>query len=1079
MLRKNLQRIAGMLSLVCAFSVVQAQAQERQISGTVTAADNGEPLPGVNVAIRGTTQGTTTDVDGEYQISITENSQELRFSMVGFTTIDETVGDRSVIDVALSEAALELDDMVVTAFGMERERRSLGYSTQSVGTQDLSEALETNVVNSLRGRISGVEISQSPTAGGSSGILIRGVGSITGDNMPLIVVDGIPIDNQSSSGGAGWGGIDYGDGIGGVSATNIEDLTVLKGPNAAALYGARASNGVIVITTKSGHERDGIGVSVNSNVTFDQIGMKPQFQNKYGTGYSMNYDDAYGNGLYEGETYPNYTGSLDQHGPPLDGTLILISRMPELGPISATPQSRDDVYDFYNTGVTANNSIAFSGGDDATTYRLSLTDQRNQGVVPNSEFGSNSAALRVTSQVSDRLLVDGKATYQRHEGINRPSIGSNFQNTFQNLYMMPPFVDLAWLEDYKRPDGTPRNISGGYPMNPYWMINEIQNDDRRNRVYGFISATYDFTDWLNATFRAGTDTYQDQRFRREAVGTRTNRQGMVNNTSFAVQENNYDFTLNAVRDLSADFSSSLILGGNLMQSRTERTTLRGTNLDIPDLYHISNANSVDPQSYLARKEMQSLFALGQLGYRDYVYLDLTARNDWSSTLGLDNQSFFYPSASLAFVFSDAFDIDSPILTHGKLRASWAQTGNDASVYQTLPGYSLNSLDFDGVRMAEVPDQIPLIDLKNELTTSWEFGADIRLFENRLAFDVTAYSSSVENQIFPVSVSGATGYTQRLINAGKMDNQGIEVSVNARPVETQDFMWNLGLNISRNRSEVVELAEGVTSHSIVPDPGIGQAQLEAQPGQPYGDFYSLVQARTEDGRIELEQTGELKTAEDREVIGNMQPDFLGGITNEIRYRGFSLGAVLDYRFGGEIISLTMREGYAKGNGVLTEERSEEMYHEGVIENLYNEDGDLYRASLAEEMDWDIDDFSGAEEAADKTYRENDEPVDPVGYYPARGWGALAENWLVNGSYVSLTEVTLGYALSPSVLEQTPFTGLKFSIVARNLAYLHMNENLRKMGVPPLSQASRDPASMAFEESNFPLLRSVGFNINAQF
>lgn len=1071
--RKKILYILGILSFVCIFTVTQTQAQDRQVTGTVTAADDGEPLPGVNVTIRGTTRGTTTDVDGEYEILVSDNNQELRFSMVGYTTRDVTVGEQFVIDIALSETALQLEDMVVTAFGMERERRSLGYSTQSVSAQDLSEARETNIVNSLRGRVSGVEITQSPVPGGSSGILIRGVSSLTGDNMPLIVVDGVPIDNQQlQAPSVASGGIDYGDGIGGVRAENIEDLTIMKGPNAAALYGARGANGVVVITTKSGENRSGIGVEVNSNVTFDRIGMKPQFQNGYGPQYSFDWDDVPLT-THEGEEYPLVNPGVDQHGPPLDGRLIILQGMPELGPIPATPQPRDNIYDFYNTGVTANNSIAFSGGDQNTTYRLSFSDQRNEGVVPRSNFGSNSAGLRITSNLSDRLRIDGRANYYRHSGDNRAAIGTNFNNTFLNLMMTARFVDLDWLEDYKRPDGTMVNSSTNPSLtNPYWIVNERLNEDTRDRVYGFVSANYRFTDWLDLNVRAGTDTYHDQRFLRAPItDNNANLNGMVANHSFRVQENNYDFMLSAVRDLNADFSSSLSVGGNYLYRQREHTGNVGSNLSVPNLYHISNANSINNIYDLNRREMQSLFAMGQIGYRDYVYLDLSARNDWSSTLGLENQSFFYPAASMSLVFSDAFNIDSPILTFGRLRASYAQTGNDADPYRTSSGFNLSSIDYNGARMTTIPGTIPLLDLKNELTSSWEFGADIRLFENRLSLDVATYLASTENQIFAVPISNATGYSNRLINAGQVDNQGIELAVNARIVETQSFMWDLGLNASRNRSEVVELAPGIETHHLANG---GRANLLARPGQPYGDIQATVPVRNEEGRLILNQDGTLLRAPEQDIIGNMQPDFIGGIMNEISFRGFSLGAVMDYRVGGDIISITKGEGLAKGTGIHTQDRSSEMFYEGLIPNMYNEDGVLFESHLASENNWDIEDFT-----EDGTYRENNQPVDPVAYYPQRFWGSMAEFWLEDGTYLALNELTLGYNFSETTLTKTPFTSLRVSLVGRNLAYLYMDSDFRKMGVPPLSSNSRHPGSMAYEETNFPLLRTLGFNINAQF
>lgn len=1042
--------LMGLISSVVAMNL----NAQRIVSGTVTSSDDGEVIVGVNVFIQGTQTGTATDLNGEYEIEVTDDEQILTFSMVGFESYQIPVGTRSIINVQLEVLEAELDELVVTAFGIQRERRSLGYSVQSVNTQSLATARETNVINNLRGRVAGAEFTQSPTAGGSSGILLRGVGSITGDNMPLIVVDGVPIDNSSYTGSVGWGGIDYGDGMGGVKADDIEELTVLKGPNASALYGARASNGVVLITTKTGQRREGIGIEFNSNVTFDQIGMKPKLQNKWGPGYGLDWDDAWGTVEWEdGNRYPEYTGSTDSHGPLLDGRQIVLRHRPDLGVVTATPQPRDNFYSFYETGVTANNSIAFSGGDAVTTYRLSFSDQRNEGVVPNSEFASNTVALRITSNITENLRVDGRANYYRHEGTNRPYLGQSLAgNTFLNFLITPRFVPLEWLDDYITPDGRPINIASRYPTNPNWMVTQRQNEDTRDRIYGFISANYNFTEWLSLMVRAGTDTYFDQRFARAAIHDPGEQDGMVENRAIRVQENNYDFLLNASKDLSEDFSGYLSFGGNYLFRSSENTGNVGRNLSIPGLYHINNANSVTNTYNVQNREMHSLYAMGQIGYRHFLYLDLSARNDWSSTLGVGNESFFYPSASLSFVLTDAFNLESSLLTLARLRASYAETGNDTWPYRTKAGYNLSSTDYNGVRLATVPGTIPLTGLKNELTKSWEFGADLVLLDNRLSIDFAAYFASTYNQIFNVPVSTTTGYGSRLINAGQVDNKGIEISLNASLVQTTDFAWNIGINAARNRNMVVELAPGVDTYNLTD--AVSQATLQARPGEPYGNFYGWTPMYTPDGQVVLNENGTILRAPQQSVIGNMQPDLTGGFVNEISYKGFSLGAVLDFRFGGDLISGTMREGFGKGTGIHTEHREAEMYHDGVI-GIFDEDNNL--------IDW----------------RENDAPVDPVDFYPARVWGAMANYWMVSATYVSLNEITLGYQFSPQLLEQTPFTGLNVSVVGRNLGYLVLDDDLRKMGVPPLSSNSRSPAGMAFEETNFPLLRTIGFNINLQF
>jgi outer membrane receptor protein involved in Fe transport len=594
-------------------------------------------------------------------------------------------------------------------------------------------------------------------------------------------------------------------------------------------------------------------------------------------------------------------------------------------------------------------------------------------------------------------------------------------------------------------------MSSRYPSNPYWMVNERQNSDTRDRVYGFLSASFDITDWLNLNVRGGTDTYLDQRFMRAALYDPGDLDGRIENRAFRIQENNYDFLLNAMGNITTDFTGSIAFGGNYLTRSNEETSVLGTQLNIPGLYHINNANSRSTVYNLSAREMQSLYAMGQIGYRDILYLDLSARNDWSSTLGKGNESFFYPAASLAFVATDAFNIQSSILTMARLRASYAQTGNDTFPYRTKAGYFLDSTDFNGIRMAGTPGTIPLVDLKNELTKSWEFGADIVLFDNRVSVDVATYFASTYNQIFSVPVSTTTGYGSRLINAGQIDNKGIELSVNARILQTSNFAWNLGFNAARNRNMVVELAPGVEAYNIASG---GQVTAQARPGEPFGDLLGWGPDYTEDGRMILNENGTLRRSSEQLIVGNMQPDFTGGIMNQVTYKGFSLSAVLDFRVGGDLVSMSMREGLMKGAGIHTQHREAEMYHDGVI-GIFDDQGNLIDT------------------------RENDQPVDPIGFYPARVWGQFTPFWIVSGTYMSLNEMTLGYSFSPSLLSGTPLTNLRVSVVGRNLGYLVLDKDLKKMGVPPLSSNSRSPAGMGFEENNFPLLRTIGFNVNVQF
>ncbi|SHF69893.1 TonB-linked outer membrane protein, SusC/RagA family [Fodinibius roseus] len=1018
----------------------------QMVSGTVTDAQSGETLPGVNVLVKGTSTGTSTDSDGSFELNVESLQDTLIFSFVGYQTRDVPIEGRETIDVQMRPQAVEGDEVVITAFGMERERKALGYSTQEVSGDELGNVGETNFVSSLKGKVSGVSISESPTPGGSTGIIIRGANSISGNNQPLIVVDGIPIDNQNLDSPGLFGGIDYGDGIGNINAEDIKNINILKGPNAAAMYGARAANGAVIITTKSGRgQTRGVGLSYSSNISLQQLSVFPTFQNKWAGGYDDN-TSAYGTTTYNGQEYLLYPSwLLDQWGPAMDGREVILQKMPELGPVPLSPQPIDNIKNFFDTGMTFTNTLAYSGGSETTSFRISASDLSNSGIVPKSTFDRNSVNLRIIADITDRLSIDGKANYIRQEGHNRPELAATFRNPFQNVILMPRFVDLDWLKDYKTDTGEYVNWKNSYPMNPYWVINELTNDDSRNRIIGFISAEYDFTNWLNLKVRTGTDTYTDERASRTSVGTPGTLNGAVENNTFNVQENNSDFMLTANGNLTEDFTGTLSLGGNHLYSETEITGNRGENLNVSGLYHISNARQVTPRYWLSRKEINSLYTMGQIVYKNFLFLDLTARNDWSSTLGEDNNSFFYPSASLSFAFTDALDMDSDLLTFGKLRASYAETGVDADPYLTNYGYNISSSSFGGQNFASIQGSIPLTNLKNELTTSYEFGTDLRFFNNNLGIDFTYYNSSTTNQILPVDISSTTGFSQRIINAGEIQNKGVEVLINATPIQLQDFQWNLKLNFSKNSSEVVSLASGVDSHILISSFG---ANIEARPGEPFGNIIGYEYKRNEQGQKVVTSDGAPQRADEQTILGNIQPDWLGGITNTFRYKGLSLSALIDIRQGGEVYSYSKYDQMAKGTGKFTEDRGN-LVVDGVVKN------------------------------PDGSYSPNTTEVVSHRYYAQRAWGNIGEEFVIDGSYIALREASVRYSFQPAFLSNTPLVAFDISLVGKNIFYIDRADEFEVMGITPESAYSRSAPAQGYEARNMPLPRSLAINVNLQF
>lgn len=837
------------------FNVGSAFAQQRTITGTVTSASDGLPLPGVTVTIQNTPGvGTVTNADGNYSLRVPEGSVTLIYSFIGMASQAVNVGTSNVMNVVLETSTEALDEVVVTAFGIERQKKALGYSVQEIQAAELTEAREVNVINSLKGKVAGVHVNPSSSggAGGSSYIVIRGNSSLTGDNKPLFVVDGVPIDNRTLDAPNSFDGYDYGDGIGNINPDNIASMSVLKGPSAAALYGARGANGVILITTKTGNLKRGIGVEINSNYTFENPSVNPTFQNKWGGGYDDDYS-AFSFKQIDGQEvmeWPSWL--LDQWGGPMDGRKIIYQYAPEWGVQSYTAQPVDNIKNFFRTGSTFTNTVAVSGGSERSTFRLSVSDMSNQSIVPNSTLDRQSISFRASSQISDKLFAEGKIDYTRQTGANRVQNGLALINLPASLEILPRSVDLEWMRDYQKPDGRMQNYKSGYPLNPFWITEKYKNNDTRDRVMGMARIKYDFTNWLNIQGRTGTDYYTDRQFAMIPIGTpgAANINGQVRNTMWNVREDNSDVMMTATGTLSSDLSGTLSVGANHLNKEQEVVAVRGENMAVPDVYHINYASITYPRNYYEKKQINSVYFAGQLGYKEFLFLDVTGRNDWSSTLGLNNQSFFYPSVSGSYIFTENLDVDPGVLTFGKIRASYAEAGNDARPYQTLGGYSYNSISFSGLRMASIDNRIPLLDLKNELTRAYEVGLDLRLFNNRLGVDFTYYDQSTSNQILNVEVSAGTGFGSRTINAGEIQNRGMELMLNITPLKIGDFAWNMGINLARNKSKVLSLTPGIESHTLLS----GDGTIEARVGESYGNIVGYAKKRAADGTIVVSSQG---------------------------------------------------------------------------------------------------------------------------------------------------------------------------------------------------------------------------------
>ncbi len=1048
-------------------------AQERTITGKITSSENGLDLPGVTVVVKGTSIGVITSADGQYSITVPSDAEALVFTFVGMKDQEFTIGNSTTINVEMVPTLLELEQVVVTAFGIERKTKALGFSAQVLEAENLTAARELNIASYLTGKVAGVQVSTTSSGtGGSSVVTIRGNNSLSGSNQPLYVIDGVPITNRGMSSGGMWGEIDYGDGIGGINPEDVESMTVLKGPNASALYGSRGANGVILITTKSGKKKKGLGVEVNSNIYFDKINLVPTFQNKYATGYEGT--NLYGSMVElpagSGEFYETMdTWHGDSWGPPLDGRRTIIDPFvyPEdrnTKTLTLLPQDIDNVRELWETGIIQNTSVAFTGGTDKSSARLSFGNTDIKGITPNHKVKRQTINLRTTSQLSDKLSFDAKVNYIRTQGEQRPALGSSSYNIVRYLATMGRYVPLDFLKEYYEETGEWGRWPG-MSFNPYYVVNELKNEDEKDRMIGYAALTYNFTDWLSLMARVGTDFYTDTRDRLWPVGSRsgTNRNGRFLNDIYRVNETNSDVMLTASKELTSDITGSFSAGASLLTQTSSRQGIDARILKVPGIYHVSNATDVYPSSYLSEKEMQSVYFTGQLGYKDFLFLDITGRNDWSSALGKDSYSFFYPSVSTSFVFTEAFGLKSDILTFGKVRASWAQVGNDSSPYLTMASYNSYTTTFDGQGFASMSSRIPLWDLKNELTESWEIGADIRLLQNRIGMDVTYYNGTTTNQIIPVSIANASGYSSVVINAGEIENKGLEVFFNANPVRTgSGFRWDVTFNYSKNKSMVIELAPGIETYMLTDN---YPNDIEARPGQPYGDIVGYAFKRSPDGRKIVTASGKYDRETRQSVLGNITPDWIGGLNNTFSFKGISASVLIDFVQGGELSSSTKYQMCAKGTGKFTEEgrRPQDMDDAG---NQLPYVGIL--DGVVEILD---------AEGNVTGYEENTLAVDGQTYWATRAWGGPTEEFVLDASYIMLREVMLTYTFQPAILDKTPLTGIQVSVVGRNLFYIE--EHMQDMGISPESAPNTSAGAQGIETLSMPTTRTYGLNVKLTF
>jgi TonB-linked SusC/RagA family outer membrane protein len=925
-----------LLLLVC--STTTAQTINFQVSGTVTSSEDNMPLPGVTILLKGTTSGVTTDFDGNYTIAVPNGTGTLIYSYIGFKTQEISVNGQSTISIALETDAQALDEVVVTALGIKREDKSLGYSVENVAAEELTRVAQENVLNSLSGKVAGVTLNNTGGTGSSVSMVIRGAISLSSDNQPLFVVDGVPIANSLNNIG-GFGDrnpVDYGNAISDLDPQSIENVTILKGPSAAALYGSRAGNGVVLITTKKGEDNQKMKVNFTSNTVFDIPYKYIATQSEYASGY-FSYSPQSQGGSY---IMPDVIPQGGNGGPGLDRGYFAVQWNSPLdsngNPIPTELKSYPkNIENFVQNGITTTNSMTVSNSTEFMNYRLGVTNMNNSGIIPNSDLKRNSFSLSASSNLNEKFTVSTNVNVVHSYADNRPA-SNRGTNPLQAAYSVPANINILDVKDYKLPGTDVFNFSDDY-ANPWFLANEVNNSFSRFRVYGNLALDWQISPEFNIRSSYNLNTFNQTQETKMAPGySRESNNGTYGIGTTDGLETNIDFLASFTKKWG-DFDMTLSGGGNLMYQKNNglsNSAASRAGLIVPNLFTVDNiaASSLVYSSFTSERAINSVYGLANFGYKGMLYLDVTARNDWSSTLPVDNRSYFYPSASLSFLVSELVDI--PKVDLFKLRGGWARVGNDTSPYQ-LGAYYNNAGQWDNAILYSANSSLNTPGLEPEEATSQEFGIDLTMFENRFRFEGTYYTVENRNQIVPnIPIPGSSGYSSVSINAGVLESKGYELSLGFTPVRSENWNWDLNVNYTTNESKILALADGVdyiefwsdnksVSRGYVANAATGEDGL-------VGNIYSPKIKRVTDVNspyynyplIGQGEDAEWLAQEERVKVGNYNPDFVMGLQSSLSYKNFTLNMTFDWRSGGQYMSQTSR--YLVEDG----------YGQNILDNLVN-------------------------------------------------------------------------------------------------------------------------------------------------
>ena len=1023
--------------------------QVQTVSGTVT--DGTEPIIGATVKVKGSKElGAVTDLDGHFSLHVKPGTV-LEVSYIGYKSL--TVKAQNGMTIVLEEDKKTLDEVVVTALGIKRDRKALGYGVGEVKGDELKKAKETNVINSLAGKVAGLVVSQ--TAGGASGstrVVLRGNTEMTGNNQPLYVVDGVPLDNTNFGSAGTSGGFDLGDGISSINPDDIESMSVLKGPAASALYGSRASHGVILITTKKA-AKDKMSVEYNGSLTFDtQLAKWNNVQQVYGMG---------SNGKYSIDAVSNTNKSW---GPKADGSNMLKYFDGVERPYLIIP---DNVSDFFRTGLTATNTAIVGMNNGKTGLRFTFTDMRNKDILPKTHMSRDIFNLRANTSLG-KMDLDFSANYTREYVKNRPALGDSKSNVGKNLMTLATTYNQAWLKTYQDENGNYSNWNGmdPYNVNPYWDLYKNNNNSNKDIFRltgkGVWNITKHFR--LQATLGADLNWFTFNDFK--APTTPGFEAGRLQTSNF--HNRMYNFELLALYNNSwGDFDFNATAGGNIYKVNNETTVTTAQDMQIRNVVNITSFNetSIEPASY--RKRINSLFGSASLGWRHMLYLDATLRGDQSSTLPTSNNVYVYPSFSGSFVFSELLHAGNK-LPYGKLRMSWAQVGSDTDPYQLGLVYTKSKYTYPGHTIGYINNStIPNKDLKPTKTNSFEMGLETKFLNNRIGLDITYYTQKSKNQIMGMATSWTSGYTYRLINAGEIDNSGIEITLNTRPIQMKDFSWDLNLNFSKNSNKVKRLVDGMDMFELEKATWL-DVQVAAKVGENFGSIVGPDFKRNAAGQVLIDpSTGLPEYDKSNHVLGNASWDWTGGVTTTLTYKNISLNAIFDVKVGADLYSMSERAAYESGKAKATLQGRDDWYRS---EEQREAAGIKKGAASWKPTGGFI--APGVIDNGDGTYRQNDIYINPEDY-----WMSVCRNapsmFIYDNSYVKCRELTLSYQV-PTVWLHNWVKGLSISFVARNPFIVWKN-------IPDIDPDSNynNTTGMGLEYGSLPSRKSYGFNVNVKF